>query len=1000
MSKSFKTNLTTSEKMNFPNFSEIKKTTDIVRVVESYGIALKKGIKEWKGLCPFHKDDEASMHVNQAKGVFHCKGCGATGNAIQFVARKEGVDDKEAALKLLTQIPGVRRAENPPPSVPPGVNPDITSGLLKRVVAFYAKTLMADRAGYDYLKTRNLVDPTMLEVFQVGYCNGTLHQALPKSGEIIEGLKALGVLSRQGGSGVEMLRGRVTVPIFDAQGNVSGLYARNVQPCPPAGARRGEVSSPWADEKKDRHRYLAGPHRGVFNGTCAKMAQTLFITEAIFDAMALWQAGFRNVISLYGTDGWTSDHEALIRDNGTVEIFLALDNNEAGGKATERLRGKLSGMVKTVHVIQWPEGVKDACDFFLSRSATDFESLLKAANPPKADKPDTTPKSEVTARLGEEQIEMTPQGFAVSYGVRRYELMAIEKPSAARLRATVKALGQEPGRFHIDTVDFYLSRSRRNFLVEAARLFRETPEVIEMDLNRLIVQLKSYVEKRMSEDTPRVTLVSEGDKLEALRLGRNPDLVGEIRRDARKLGVVGESDNALLDYAAMTSRKLDDPLAVHILASSGAGKSFLLDMILSLCPPEDLIRVTSLSDKALFYKGENSLVHKVLAVEEVDGAIGARYALRNLISQKILISEATIKNPLTGRMEVQQSIARGPAQVFETSTRPDTDAETRSRYIIQTVDESPEQTRAILEAQRQSHTLEGLLRKQQAAAIRARHHAFQRMLKPFAILNPFEPLLTYGDKGNGTGRLIFRRDHPKYLHLILAITFLHQMQRPIKHHPQLGDYIETTLEDIAVANELATALFGLSLDDLSSPSRQLLRLISEHVAQKAQRLGKETDKIRFNRRELRETFKWTDARLRLHLAELVGLEYILPVGGGMGKAFEYQLLCDPERIEDGKLFVPGLKSVEQLAKEARVAGVFWGVATTPQVESCGVEKDVFPSLSPSESGDENGNGKGNLAGFGGGHIPVLCGKNGQNGSIVIGLPDVVPLSGTKEGAAR
>ena len=69
------------------------------------------------------------------------------------------------------------------------------------------------------------------------------------------------------------------------------------------------------------------------------------------------------------------------------------------------------------------------------------------------------------------------------------------------------------------------------------------------------------------------------------------------------------------------------------------------------------------------------------------------------------------------------------------------------------------------------------------------------------VVNPFEPLLTYAED-----RLLVRRDNPKYLHLILAVTFLHQLQRPVKHDADFGDYIETTLDDIAIANELATAL--------------------------------------------------------------------------------------------------------------------------------------------------------------------------------------------------
>jgi len=84
----------------------------------------------------------------------------------------------------------------------------------------------------------------------------------------------------------------------------------------------------------------------------------------------------------------------------------------------------------------------------------------------------------------------------------------------------------------------------------------------------------------------------------------------------------------------MTSRKMDDPLALLILSGSGAGKSHLQDIILSLCPDEELIKLTSLTGQALFYKGEDSLRHKVLAVEEEAGASEAHYAIRNLISAK------------------------------------------------------------------------------------------------------------------------------------------------------------------------------------------------------------------------------------------------------------------------------------------------------------------------------------------------------------------------------
>ena len=440
-----------------------------------------------------------------------------------------------------------------------------------------------------------------------------------------------------------------------------------------------------------------------------------------------------------------------------------------------------------------------------------------------------------------------------------------------------------------------------------------------MDVNRLIGQLEHYGKTKMAECS--VTLLADADKAEGLKLGRQPDLVEEILRDMERLGMIGESANKLIGYLVMTSRKMDDTLPLLILSGSGAVKSHLQDTILSLCPDDELIKLTSLTGQALFYKGEDSLRHKVLAVEEEAGASEAHYAIRNLISAKKLVIESTIKNALTGKLETQVNTVHGPTAVFQTTTNPQTDAETRSRFILVSVDESPEQTKAILAAQRHTHTLEGWRHRQQREMILKRHHAFQRMLKPVKVVNPFEPLLSYPDD-----RLLVRRDHPKYLHLILAVTFLHQWQRPAKHDELCGDYIETTLDDVAVANDIAHQLFGHSLDDLSRPSRELLELISGHVERRAgmEKTGRE--KIAFTRREVREAFKWSDTRLRIHLDELAQMEYVQPLSGRFGQTYRYQLLYEAEQNETAGRFLGGLKSVEQLQKEASLAGILSNLA--------------------------------------------------------------------------
>ena len=896
------------------DFEAIKATTDIVSVIAGYGVQFKKAGRDYVALCPFHTEQTPSFHVTPEKGLFHCFGCEAKGNVIQFVALKEGMGEREAAVKLLGTVPGVTHASRLP--VKTGepkkiLKPGDAANLLQRVVNFYVKTLAKDPAGLDYLKGRKLAEATTLGTFQIGYSNGSLLKVLPRDEDILDGLKTLGVLKADGR---EHFENCVTVPVFDDRGNVCGIYGRRVTDGEPP------------------HLYLPGPHRGVWNGGSAKTNQVLLITEAILDGLALWQAGFRNVIAIYGTNGWTPDHEALFKTNPIREVFLCLDNDDGGRTATEKLKTEiLPPLVKAVHVAQWPESVKDAADFFLSRNATDFEALLKAANPQPEQQPATVTQGE--------EITMTPTGFLAVYAGHRYECQAIEQPNPARLKATVKAVAPG-GRFHIDTVDFYLSRHRRVFIGEVARLLRESAEAIEADINRLIGQLEAYAQKQAEKTQTTIVLVSDEDKAEGTKLGRNPDLVSEILRDVEKLGMVGEQHNKLMGYLVMTSRKLDDPLALLILSGSGAGKSLLQDTLLTLCPDEDLVKLTSLTDRALFYKGENALKNKVLALEEVAGAEGAYYAIRNLISAKKLVIESTIKNPLTGTLTTQVNTVHGPTAVFQTTTQPDVDAETRSRFIITSVDESPEQTKAILEAQRNRHTLEGLRRKKLREAIARRHHAFQRLLKPVPVVNPFEPLLSYAED-----RLAVRRDNPKYLNLILAVTFLHQMQRPARHDAETGlDYIETTLGDIAIANELATALFGQTLDELSRPSRELLKLIRKLVdgLEKADRQhdakmlagGAAT----FNRRAVREFTGWSDYQIKIHIKQLEDLEYLVPISGRRGQSFSYRLAWEGEGL-DGERFLPGLIPVEELRRKAQVVGLL-GEQVGSKTEVVGQKKPV------------------------------------------------------------
>ncbi|MCG2802481.1 MAG: hypothetical protein L6311_10340, partial [Cellulomonas sp.] len=512
-------------------------------------------------------------------------------------------------------------------------------------------------------------------------------------------------------------------------------------------------------------------------------------------------------------------------------------------------------------------------------------------------------------------LAVSGPGFAVTYGVRKYRIMGLEK-GPRKLKATVRV--EHAGKLHVDTLDFYSARSRSILAQDLCRIYEDTPETIEGDLQRLLVECEKHqptAETR--QDKSPVERMSAKEKEEAETFGKTPDLIERILRDFETCGLIGEENNKLLGYIAMTSRKRDTPLSVLILSSSGAGKTALQDAVLAFCPPEDLVKLTALSGKALFYKERLSLKHKVLALEEGDGAEEASYAIRNLISAKELVSESTIKDLATGRLTTMENKVEGPTPVFLTTTRPEIDPETKSRFFVTSVDESREQTRKILSFQRRLHESDGLITTPEIETVFKKHRNFQRLLKQVAVKNPYAARLTYGDD-----RLQGRRDQPKYLNLIKAITFLRQMQKEVFYEQRNGiavPAVAVDVDDIRLANKLANEILGHSLDELSRPGRDLLMLIEELTTgrlKEQQKRDKESKAkppdIPFSRRELREFTGWTNTRLHIHLKELVDFEYIVIEAGRNGTPFRYRLAWEGQG-KDGKRFMLGLKDVDGLA---------------------------------------------------------------------------------------
>jgi hypothetical protein len=283
--------------------------------------------------------------------------------------------------------------------------------------------------------------------------------------------------------------------------------------------------------------------------------------------------------------------------------------------------------------------------------------------------------------------------------------------------------------------------------------------------------------------------------------------------------------------------------------------------------------------------------------------------------------------------------------LFLTTTAIDLDEELLNRCVVLTVEEDREQTRAIHKLQRERQTLEGLLAQREREAVLKLHRDAQRLLRPLLVANPFAPSLTFLDDRTRT-----RRDHTKYLTLIRAVALLHQHQREVKaieHSGQRIEYVEATLEDVALANRLAHEVLGRSLDDLAPQARRLLALLDRMVAEASALAGVERSAFRFSRRDVRAFTGWSDFQVRTHVEKLVALEYVLVHRGGRGRLFSYELVYDGQG-HDGAPFLVGLRDVERLRPEPQGYG-FEGHAARFEGGSSPDGAPIEPGSSPGAS---------------------------------------------------
>lgn len=464
-------------------------------------------------------------------------------------------------------------------------------------------------------------------------------------GDLLADLKAIGILTSYGH---EFFSDCIVVPLYDLSGVVTGLYGRRIT------------------EREPHHLYLPGPRRGLINWQAAKRSSTIILTEAIIDALTLYEQGFKNGIPCYGVTGLSDDHITCFKQFGVKEIILCFDADEAGKRGAASAVNRLSEIGITCSILTLPD--KDVNDYFRRHTPEEFEALVKSAHP-------LTPiRSDAIVSRAEQFFETTDTGFKIGYGDRIYEVKGIHR-QGVQMRITLAVRRGE--KMHLDAVDLYSARGRDRFARDTASMMNEREEMIRDDLMRLLQRVERWGVK--TEERPPEAPSREIEEA-AKKFLLNPNLFDEILLDLDTLGLLGEETLKRIGYLACTSRKLSKPLSVLIQSRSAAGKSACMEALLSLMPTEDVKRWTRLTDQALFYQGETALVNKLVAIEELAGLSGAAYSIRAMASAGVLLQASVMKDPVSGQLKGREQKVQGPVGFLLTTTRPQLDEEMASRF--------------------------------------------------------------------------------------------------------------------------------------------------------------------------------------------------------------------------------------------------------------------------------------------------------------------------------
>ena len=473
-----------------------------------------------------------------------------------------------------------------------------------------------------------------------------------------------------------------------------------------------------------------------------------------------------------------------------------------------------------------------------------------------------------------------PNNYAyVTKHLEIHVLGGLKTTKLESLRVTMSL--QKPGTHNVlrHNIDLYNDNQVEKFTRKIAERLEVGTSVARRTLQELTKQLENYrfllLEQHEASMMPYATELSASEQRAAEAFLKKDKLLKRTNELIETSGVIGEEANRLTMYLIFTSRKTGNPLHCISLGSSGTGKTHLQSKVAELIPQEDKVEITVLSANAFYYFNRTELKHKLILIEDLDGAESVLYPLRELQSKK-RITKTVVHKDTKGTTRTIHLTVEGPVSVAGCTTQESVYEDNSNRSFLLYIDESEAQDARIMLHQRRASA--GKINEElQSEAIRTLRNV-QRVLRPIRVINPYAEHLELP-------KSVFkpRRTNAHYLQFIEAITFYKQYGRESKFDIQTGEeYIETTIEDIQEANELMIDVLLRKSDSITGAVRNHLERLKAYL--------KENNQSTFTNAEIRKYLRVKETTLRRYNKQLLLENYIQRVKKAKSKSYAYEIV--------------------------------------------------------------------------------------------------------------